>query len=635
MVLDTHKKRRAIPYELSMMRDAASNSRVAATEAVRMEGAMNQARSAVKGVDTSIPGMAGKPSYNANTVYDLPVTQSATEASAQPTGPTTSLTGQLEAAIEAQGGPAPTTRTTGRGAELLARNEAEVAKRVAKRRELEVQAMTEEPVARGILLRQIAQINRELQQLEAEKVQISKGSPYQPKAARVSTTGGKTAAIQPPVEDATFTPPPSGGAKVQPAVQGGASFDELVGKILKREGGYQNNPDDNGNWTGGKKGVGQNKGTKFGISAASYPDLDIKNLTREQAVAIYKRDYWDAIGADQLPESLRDTAFDAAVNQGAQTAKRWLAQSGGNPETFNMYRRQRYDAVAQQPGQAQFKASWDARLSEVSAATTPGEAIMQGTGEPGLNTDMYVQDPEALSLDQQNLTWMYSNVENRLQVLQGMADAMDPFEYMNAVQGLQSQALQINTALAVTYAYQGLQMAQSGQVDLLQQSMRALAGPGYSIKPYQGGFYELYIDGRPTNDGIMPYDAFVQRVRGLIDPAYADSIAAANAQASAKIAEIEAQTRGDIAIEGVKGRNAINTAAVTQGLGLQRDIAVEREKANIAKEAGLQPTKESTPDGNPIFSDPRTGKSYVLVLQTEKVRGKTVSTYVWEETLSP
>ena len=42
-------------------------------------------------------------------------------------------------------------------------------------------------------------------------------------------------------------------------------------------------PSDRGNWTSGVIGVGTLVGSKFGISAATYPTLDIPNLTRDGA----------------------------------------------------------------------------------------------------------------------------------------------------------------------------------------------------------------------------------------------------------------------------------------------------------------------------------------------------------------
>ena len=54
--------------------------------------------------------------------------------------------------------------------------------------------------------------------------------------------------------------------------------------------------------------------TNFGISHRAYPTLDIANLTKEEAVNIYARDYWQAVNIDLLPESLRWKVFDMGVN---------------------------------------------------------------------------------------------------------------------------------------------------------------------------------------------------------------------------------------------------------------------------------------------------------------------------------
>ena len=91
-------------------------------------------------------------------------------------------------------------------------------------------------------------------------------------------------------------------------------FDVAVEAILKSEGGLVDHPHDPGGLT------------NMGISLRAYPDLGregIKNLTREEAIAIYKRDYWDRIPA-HLPDGLRWMAFDAAVNHGVSRALAWL-----------------------------------------------------------------------------------------------------------------------------------------------------------------------------------------------------------------------------------------------------------------------------------------------------------------------
>lgn len=103
-------------------------------------------------------------------------------------------------------------------------------------------------------------------------------------------------------------------------------FARCFARTVGEEGGYTADPNDAGNWTGGEIGKGTCRGTKFGISAAAYPTLDIAALTLEQARAIYLRDYWTPIRADDLPPPLAMLLFDAAVNNGVETAVRRLQQ---------------------------------------------------------------------------------------------------------------------------------------------------------------------------------------------------------------------------------------------------------------------------------------------------------------------
>lgn len=94
------------------------------------------------------------------------------------------------------------------------------------------------------------------------------------------------------------------------------TFDQAFDRLLGNEGGYVNHPGD----PGGE--------TNWGISKRSYPNVDIKNLTREQAKTIYRRDFWDQLGADAHP-AIRYQAFDFAVNSGVSTAIRKLQAALG------------------------------------------------------------------------------------------------------------------------------------------------------------------------------------------------------------------------------------------------------------------------------------------------------------------
>ena len=101
-------------------------------------------------------------------------------------------------------------------------------------------------------------------------------------------------------------------------------FAASVAILLAHEGGFQKAPDDPGNWTGGRIGAGALKGTKYGISAAQYPALDIEGLSAGDAAAIYRRDWWDRFGLDRLPAMLAAKLLDAGVNIGMENALRAL-----------------------------------------------------------------------------------------------------------------------------------------------------------------------------------------------------------------------------------------------------------------------------------------------------------------------
>jgi Putative secretion activating protein len=104
-------------------------------------------------------------------------------------------------------------------------------------------------------------------------------------------------------------------------------FPIYIERVLLAEGGLSTRRDDPGNWTGGHIGVGRLLGTKYGIAANTYPDLDIPNLTREQAIAIYHRDFWRPVHADTLPQSVGYQLLDAAVQHGIGNTKKMMQRA--------------------------------------------------------------------------------------------------------------------------------------------------------------------------------------------------------------------------------------------------------------------------------------------------------------------
>ena len=111
-----------------------------------------------------------------------------------------------------------------------------------------------------------------------------------------------------------------------------SNYQECFGHVLGSEGGFQNDPNDKGNWTGCAKGQGKNIGTNWGISGCAYPDLDIKNLKQEDAEEIYHRDYWMKVWGDDLPWGIDLATFDGGVNSGCSRGVKWLQQAVGTAQ---------------------------------------------------------------------------------------------------------------------------------------------------------------------------------------------------------------------------------------------------------------------------------------------------------------
>jgi len=95
------------------------------------------------------------------------------------------------------------------------------------------------------------------------------------------------------------------------------NFDLAFDRLMGNEGGYVNNPND----PGGE--------TQWGIAKRSYPDIDIKALTRAQAKEIYRRDFWIRGSMDEYDPAIAFQVFDAAVNHGIETAIRLLQRAAG------------------------------------------------------------------------------------------------------------------------------------------------------------------------------------------------------------------------------------------------------------------------------------------------------------------
>jgi len=97
-------------------------------------------------------------------------------------------------------------------------------------------------------------------------------------------------------------------------------FDDAFKRLIGHEGDLSDDPNDPGGLT------------RYGISHRSYPNIDIKALTLDEAKSIYKRDYWNAVQMEHLPEGIRFDLFDMAVNSGVSQAVKTLQRAVGAGE---------------------------------------------------------------------------------------------------------------------------------------------------------------------------------------------------------------------------------------------------------------------------------------------------------------
>lgn len=99
------------------------------------------------------------------------------------------------------------------------------------------------------------------------------------------------------------------------------NIEQALAVLLRHEGGFVDHPSDPGGAT--NHGVTERVARQHGYKG------DMRDLPLSVATAIYQKQYWGMIKADQLPDNLRFHVFDAAVNSGNVQAIKWLQLCAG------------------------------------------------------------------------------------------------------------------------------------------------------------------------------------------------------------------------------------------------------------------------------------------------------------------
>jgi len=98
------------------------------------------------------------------------------------------------------------------------------------------------------------------------------------------------------------------------------NFPQCFALVLKNEGGYVDNPSD----PGGATNLGCTKATWEAWVGHPVTKDDIKALTPNDVMPLYKAKYWDTIKGDDLPEGVDYAVFDFAINSGPSRAAKTL-----------------------------------------------------------------------------------------------------------------------------------------------------------------------------------------------------------------------------------------------------------------------------------------------------------------------
>jgi lysozyme family protein len=145
-----------------------------------------------------------------------------------------------------------------------------------------------------------------------------------------------------------------------------SNFNECLRRLLAHEGGYTHHPSDPGG------------PTNFGITIADYrryakpgaTAADVKAMRVDEAKAIYKAKYWDALRCDELPAGVDDSVFDYGVNSGVARSGKVLRRVLGLPDSNWRVTAEVLDGLAARAPKAVIAALNDERLRFLQSLRT-------------------------------------------------------------------------------------------------------------------------------------------------------------------------------------------------------------------------------------------------------------------------
>lgn len=272
-------------------------------------------------------------------------------------------------------------------------------------------------------------------------------------------------------------------------------FERAVERTLTFEGGL-NPRDSNGS------------PSNFGINQAANPDVDVRNLTRDDARNIYRTRYWNAINGDELAARnphLAHVAFDSAVIAGPNRAMEWLRQAEGDPNRVLALREQHEaELLRQNPDRfGPYRNAWAARraglASDIGANESAAAGTLGGIGYPAQQTG--TGEPRPGSMRERQQDWFGRNESWIMPLVTGLGTmASSPSRYLGSavLQGLmgagQAAQQQIGVAGQRELTEQQLKTAQAQEFKTLMETEAVRAGMASGAYDPRTNRWRVYND---------------------------------------------------------------------------------------------------------------------------------------------
>jgi len=161
------------------------------------------------------------------------------------------------------------------------------------------------------------------------------------------------------------------------------NFARALSLVLREEGGFVNDPHDPGGAT--NKGITIATYRRYVNSKGTVDDL--KHITAAEVAKVYKRQYWDAVKGDDLPDGIDYAVFDFAVNSGPGRAAKFLqrilgvavdgkigpatigaAKASFKASVINTLSADRLEYLRGLPTWGRYRKGWSARVARVKTA---------------------------------------------------------------------------------------------------------------------------------------------------------------------------------------------------------------------------------------------------------------------------